>query len=150
MPLLPDAQAAGLANLLGLLPALSPVPTASTSDASSSSNPQPQYPTNHLRALLQPFLFPSPSMRGGSEEFSLVDEDDDDDEDEIKGMQVEADMVEKLGQTMEKNRDIKWAVYREVSCVLLPAASTAVDQELTRSAHHLHLLYSAATSSVLS
>jgi hypothetical protein len=32
-------------------------------------------------------------------------------------MQVEADMAEKLGQTMETNRDIKWAVYREVSYV---------------------------------
>lgn len=123
MPHRLNAQAAGLANLVGLLPALSPVPTAVTSAASSSSNPQPVYPANHLRALLQPFLFPSPSMRGGSEEFSLVDENDEDDEDVIKGMQVEADMVEKLGQTMEKNRDVKWAVYREVSCVMLLAPS---------------------------
>lgn len=81
--------------------------------------------------MLQPFLFPTPSTRGGSEEFSIAEDDDeeaDDDDEVVKGLQVQADMVEKLGQTMGKNRDIKWAVYREVSCVfrlLLPLALAA-------------------------
>lgn len=119
---LTSLQSAGFTHLLALLPVLS----HSSSSASTSSRP-PSYSSPHLRSLVRFLLFPTPSTRGGSIAFTIVDEDADE-EDEVerlmsgddKGLDVEDDIVELMGAAMEDKRDLRWGVYRESSSVRAP------------------------------
>lgn len=55
-------------------------------------------------------------------EFTLTptpeDDEDETEDEEEQPLEVEQDVVEKLGEKMVEFRDLRWAVYREISFVL--------------------------------
>jgi hypothetical protein len=109
------SQTAALSHLINFLPILS------TPSSKSITPQQPAYSSPHLRSVLRFILFPTPSTRGGSLEFSipLSDEAQEEELEEgvERGLEVEDDVVEEFGNVMEEKRDFRWAVFREIRSV---------------------------------